>query len=60
MDSFIQEQDEESKDIRRPFDREVDLKLPQNIVTSAKRKALMKDSASSLKNKFSHGSQQFL
>jgi hypothetical protein len=54
------EQNEESKGLRRPFDREVDLKPPQSIVTPAKRQALMKDSASSLKNKFSHGSQRFL
>ena len=55
-----QEEQEDTKGVRRPFDREVDLKLPQNRVTPAKRQTLMKDSASALKNKFSHGSQRFL
>lgn len=56
----LQEEKDESKSLRRPFDREVDLKLPQNIITPAKRQALMKDSATSLKKKFSHGTQRFL
>ena len=58
--THLQEETDESKNTRRPFDRQIDLQLPQNIVTPAKRQALMKDSASSLKKKFSHGSQRFL
>jgi hypothetical protein len=54
------EEKDASENMRRPFDRERDLQLPQNIVTPAKRQALMKDSASSLKSKFAHGSQRFL
>lgn len=59
-DIFLQEEKDGSQNSRRPFDREVDLKLPQNIITPAKRQALMKDSATSLKSKFSHGTQRFL
>lgn len=55
-----QEEGDSAENVRRPFDRERDLQLPQNVITPAKRQALMKDSAAALKNKFSHGSQRFL
>ena len=56
---LLQEENDETK-TRRPFDREVDLQLPKNIIAPAKRQALMKDSATSLKSKFSHGTRHFL
>lgn len=49
-----------NKHQRRPFDRDIDLQLPQSVMTGAKRKTLIKDSASSLGSKFAHGRQHFL
>ena len=45
---------------RKPFNRETDLEGPQNLVTPAKRRALMKDSKTSLENKFHRGARSFL
>lgn len=45
---------------RKPFNRDTDLQLPQNLITSTKRKALIKDSSKSLESKFTHGKQSFL
>ena len=45
---------------RKPFNRETDLEGPQNLVTPAKRRALMKDSKTSLENKFQRGARSFL
>ena len=45
---------------RRPFNRETDLEAPRNLVTPAKRKALMKDSQHALSSKFQRGSKSFL
>lgn len=45
---------------RRPFDREIDLEAPRNMVTPAKRRALMDESRQSLDSKFQHGAQSFL
>ena len=56
----IQEERNAGETERRPFNRETDLDLPKNLVTPAKRQALMKDSAKSLASKFTHGKQSFL
>jgi ribosomal protein S15P/S13E len=45
---------------RKPFNRETDLQLPQNVITNAKRQTLIKDSSKSLNNKFTHGKKHFL
>jgi len=56
----LQEEQSAGERERRPFNRETDLELPTNIVTPAKRRALMKDSARSLESKFTHGTKSFL
>lgn len=45
---------------RRPFNRETDLELPRNLMTSAKRRALVEDSVKALGSKFTHGKRSFL
>lgn len=56
----LQEEQSAGERERRPFNRETDLELPTNIVTPAKRRALMKDSARSLESKFTRGTKSFL
>ena len=61
LDTCSQEERDKGKgQERRPFDRETDLDVQSSLITPAKRKALMKDSRSSLDSKFTHGSRSFL